>query len=271
MKKLKHPIRSISEPFGKAGLIVGIVALVFAMIGGAYAATGGSATRASSSARGRGSRGPKGARGPVGPQGAEGSKGSKGDPGAPGKDGANGADGKSVEVGAVASGCPAGGVTVQVAGEPATKREICNGEDGETSFTETLPAGKSETGAWAGTVHEEGPVPISFSIPLAVPISDTDVRVVGEGESPPAECENPAHPGTASDENPEAKPGFLCVFVSYAPTSEVSGIEPTGFDAVVAHDGTGTTGAFVILERLSTPGEPFGKARGTWAVTAPTS
>jgi len=63
--KLKHPIRSISEPFGKAGLIVATVALVMAMLGGAYAATNGAATRANSSARGsRGPRGPRGARGP---------------------------------------------------------------------------------------------------------------------------------------------------------------------------------------------------------------
>jgi hypothetical protein len=195
MKKLKHPIRSIREPFGTAGLIVATIALVMAMLGGAYAANGGSASRASSSGR-RGTRGPKGARGPV---------------------------------------------------------------------------GKTETGAWAGTVYEVGSVPISFNIPLAVPISEADVRVIGVGETTPAECENPAHPGTANVENPEAKPGFFCVYVDNAPTGEVIGIEPTGFDAAVAHDGTGTTGAFVILERLSTPGEPHGKARGTWAVTAPTS
>ena len=31
--------RRLKEPFGKAGLIVAVVALVFAMLGGAYAAT----------------------------------------------------------------------------------------------------------------------------------------------------------------------------------------------------------------------------------------
>jgi hypothetical protein len=160
-------------------------------------------------------------------------------------------------------------VSVQVAGDTSTRKEICNGEDGETGFTETLPSGKTETGAWAGTVYELGPVPISFDIPLAAPISEADTNVIPEGGAPPAECENSGHPGAASVENPEAKPGFLCVYVEAAPTSEVIGIQPPGFDAGVAHDGTGTTGAFVILERLSTPGELHGKARGTWAVTAP--
>jgi hypothetical protein len=266
MKKLKHPIRSISEPFGKAGLIVGIVALVFAMLGGAYAATGGSATRANSSANGRrGSRGPKGARGPVGPQGAEGPKGPKGDSGAPGKDGANGVDGKSVEVGAVASGCPAGGVSVQVAGDPSTKKEICNGEDGETGFTETLPPGKTETGSWAGAVYEVGPVAISFNIPLAAPIDESHTKVIPEGGTPPAECENPGHAGTASVENPEAKPGFLCIYVEITPESAVKEIEAPGTDI----EGAGTTGTFVILETTSTFGEEHAKGRGTWAVTAP--
>jgi len=38
MQRLRHPVRAIREPFGKAGLIVAIFALVMAMVGGAYAA-----------------------------------------------------------------------------------------------------------------------------------------------------------------------------------------------------------------------------------------
>ena len=38
MKRLKHHVRGIREPFGKAGTVIGIVALVFAMVGGAFAA-----------------------------------------------------------------------------------------------------------------------------------------------------------------------------------------------------------------------------------------
>jgi hypothetical protein len=35
MKRLRHPIHSITEPFGKAGLTVAICALVLGLIGGA--------------------------------------------------------------------------------------------------------------------------------------------------------------------------------------------------------------------------------------------
>ena len=38
VKKSKNPIRAIREPFGKAGLTVAVLAVVLAMVGGAYAA-----------------------------------------------------------------------------------------------------------------------------------------------------------------------------------------------------------------------------------------
>ena len=40
MKRLRHPIRAIREPFGTAGLIVACVALVLALTGAAFAAAG---------------------------------------------------------------------------------------------------------------------------------------------------------------------------------------------------------------------------------------
>ena len=70
MKRLRHPIRAIREPFGKAGLIVGIVALVFAMLGGAYAATNNGGGKATASAKGKpGPAGKPGKTGPAGPAG----------------------------------------------------------------------------------------------------------------------------------------------------------------------------------------------------------
>jgi hypothetical protein len=270
MKKSKHAFHAIREPFGKAGLTVAILALVLAMVGGAYAAgalSGRQKKEVEKIAKKVG-----GKSGPIRVGGGHSTPGSRGAPGAPGangKDGSNGADGKSVEVGGNASGCPHGGVTVQVAGVPSTRKEICNGEDGETGFTETLPSGKTETGTWAGTVHEIGSVSISFEIPLAADISEADTKVIPLGGTPPAECENPGHAGAASLENPEARAGFLCVYVDNTPNSEVFAIAPTGFAAEVAHMGASTTGAFVILESTSTTGEPHGAGRGTWAVTAP--
>jgi hypothetical protein len=267
MKKLRHPIRRVSEPFGKAALIVATIALVMAMLGGAYAASNVAATRAGSSARGsRGPRGPKGARGPIGPRGPEGPKGAKGDPGAPGKDGSDGTPGKDgVDVTfspASEAACVAGGSVFKASNGETT---ICNGKEGETGFTETLPVGKTETGSWAGAVYQVGPVAISFNIPLAAPIDESHTVLIPEGGTPPAECENPGHAGAASVENPEAEPGFLCIYVDITPESAVKEIEAPGTDT----EGAGTAGTYVIVETTSTVGEEHGKGRGTWAVTAP--
>jgi hypothetical protein len=87
MNRLKHPVRGIREPFGKAGTVIGIVALVFAMVGGAFAA--GTLTakqkkevekiakKYAGKSGAAGELGPVGQRGPVGPPGL----GTKGDQG----------------------------------------------------------------------------------------------------------------------------------------------------------------------------------------------
>jgi len=112
----------LREPFGKAGLIVAIVALVAATVGGAYAANSAtdSAKRhhkkkkkkqpglnakqkkqvrsiAKTEARKVGGvTGPAGPQGPKGDKGDTGTKGDKGDTGDKGANGAPGADGKTV-------------------------------------------------------------------------------------------------------------------------------------------------------------------------------
>jgi hypothetical protein len=121
MKRLKHPLRAIREPFGKAGLTVAILALVFAMVGGAYAASGGLTGKQKKEVekiakKYAGKTGPAGSQGPAGPAGA------KGDTGTNGKDGTNGTNGKE---------------------GPEGKQ----GKDGTTGFTETLPSGETETGS----------------------------------------------------------------------------------------------------------------------------
>ncbi len=102
-------MRRITEPFGKAGLIVAVVALVAALVGGAYASTNGVGPLASSSGKQhkkkkgkakRGPRGPKGATGPAGPAGPAGptgpagAQGPKGDTGAQGPQGPEGPEGE---------------------------------------------------------------------------------------------------------------------------------------------------------------------------------
>lgn len=90
----------LREPFGKAGLIVATVALVVALVGGAYAANGGdllagaSAKHHKRSKAKRGPRGPRGKTGPAGPAGPQGAAGKDGASGINGLDGEDGSDGK---------------------------------------------------------------------------------------------------------------------------------------------------------------------------------
>jgi hypothetical protein len=79
MNRFRHPIRAIREPFGKAGLTVAILALVLAMVGGAYASgalTGKQKREVKKIAkRYAGKAGPQGIEGKRGPTGPEGPQG----------------------------------------------------------------------------------------------------------------------------------------------------------------------------------------------------
>ncbi len=187
--------------FGIPG-VISVIALVFAMFGGAYAASnssGGGKATASAKAK-KGPRGPKGATGPAGPQGPAGPAGAKGDAGA---NGSNGTNGTSATTAAYSGAeCENGGVEVKSA-SPTTY--VCNGEDGETGFTETLPTGKSEKGTWGYGFLAEGAgglATISFGIPLAAPV---EAHFLGKFGGGTAEC-----PGTS--EEPAAAAGNLCIW-----------------------------------------------------------
>jgi Collagen triple helix repeat (20 copies) len=126
---------------------IALVALVFALTGGAFAATGGGrashATLTASAAKSKGARGPRGPAGPAGKEGKEGkpgATGATGKEGAPGKEGpagptgaastAPGPAGESVLVSALGEkehGCVEGGSLFTVGGKEAT---ACNGENG---------------------------------------------------------------------------------------------------------------------------------------------
>jgi hypothetical protein len=190
------------------GTAIAFVALVFALTGGAFAATGGGGSHAlltasvakkkKSKAPARGPAGPKGATGaagpvgpagPTGPAGSAGAAGAKGETGAAGaagkegpegKAGANGKAGKSVAVTAESPGvnCAAGGASVEVEGT-SVKQYVCNGKEGvqgkEGNIKATLAPGETETGAWGfseATNVRDGVVPISFTIPLAKELND---------------------------------------------------------------------------------------------------
>lgn len=248
-------IKSISRRFN-ASTLIAVIALVFAMTGGAYAAkkylitsTGQISPKVLKTLKGakggngaNGAQGPAGAagpQGPAGPAGPGGAAGAKGETGAPGKDGKDGAKGNE------GSPWTAGG---------------------------TLPSGKTETGSWAISQEGEGNAftSISFPIPLAEALEGAEPgeegnhvfwdRVWEEGgleEEFVEKC-----PG--STETPLATRGNLCVYTSVA-----NGLVPLGVFEPFAPGvkGSGTTGA--LLRLLPPEGGGSGAAAGDWAVTAP--
>jgi len=218
--------------FGIPG-VISVIALVFAMFGGAYAASnssGGGKATASAKAK-KGPRGPKGATGPAGPvgpagpaglagpagpKGDTGAKGEKGDPGTDGTDGVDGEPGKSVKATAIAEGeetaCEGqGGVEYEV-DESAEPTEICNGKPGEPWALGGLPKGATETGVWTFDASEASAaggrvfVPISFPVPLRQKITD-EANIHFVETTPDATC-----PGTVTE--PKAPEGMLCIYVN---------------------------------------------------------
>ena len=236
------------------------LALVFAMTGGAYAASkyvitstkqirpsvlkqlqgkAGSngapgAAGASGSQGPAGPAGPTGPTGPTGPQGTAGTAGTPGTPGTPGKEG---------------SPWTAGG---------------------------TLPAGKTLEGAWSVSGYGAGPGQTSVgSVSYALPLATAPaVHYIRPGETDPAGCNGNA-------EKPEAERGNLCVFAAEEENSfqeqTVGSLHyyfptlcqwETGACNVHSPNGEGeaSTRGFGIDARTEAEGTL--RIVGTWAVTA---
>lgn len=218
--------------------VTSLLALVFAMSGGAYAITsirGSSGVVHGCYQKKKGSlrvvpagkrcakseraivwnrTGPQGSRGLIGQQGPKGDPGQQGPPGNPGGTG------------------PAG------------------------PFPTTLPAGKTLTGAYtvefqATAVNQFAGGAESFQFPLA---SRPKVNFVAAGSSPPAQC-----PGTVSA--PAAASGNLCVYEGQ--DFDGGTLTIAGPDNVLS-DTAGTTG--FRFEIASTAAGTV-IDRGTWAVT----
>jgi hypothetical protein len=257
-------LHRIRDRFGTAGLAVAVIALVAALAGGAYAASGGLTGKqkkevkkiARTEAKKFQGTGPQGPKGDTGAQGAKGDAGAKGENGSAGSPGANG---KSVEVGATgpSGACgELGGAKVQVTGEPATAQEVCNGE---TGFTSTLPSEQTETGTWwfqgngKGLNASEQASAISFPIPLAA----ADAAGMEAYFAPNTEC-----PGTVN--KPEAEPGALCIYKG-ASNTNATGIYQPDFTTAVEDGGLGISGVLLYFEGASTEAA----SGGTFAVTAP--
>jgi Collagen triple helix repeat (20 copies) len=252
--------------FGIPG-VISVIALVFAMFGGAYAASnddgGGKAT-----ASAKGKPGPRGPRGKTGPAGPAGPAGAKGDTGAAGANGSNGSAGKNGVDGVSASatsfggaqhGCTEGGIEVKSASPTAF---VCNGSPWTAGGI--LPGGATETGAWGGTTAAASDqFPISFNIPLAAGLNSEHVVVTaaeynGEDE---AGAEHEKCPGSVV--NPRAKSGFLCIYVQGLNQGSVEGVKNPG--GALISDGAGKMGALVFASGEG--GEAEKRIVGTWAVT----
>jgi Collagen triple helix repeat (20 copies) len=259
--------------FGIPG-VISVIALVFAMLGGAYAANNSGGGKATASAKAkRGPKGPKGATGPTGPQGPAGPQGAPGAKGDPGANGAAGAVGPT-------------GPTGPTGAKGATGATGPTGATGFSGFTETLPSGKTETGTWTVSFPEvkgffEFQVPISFPIPLeqagttAFIFNQAEVEAKKFGKEAGVACTvgSPGCVDTGCRWEIENAPtpasntkGTLCVFTEAENMTESAVHFRTPGDEF--SEAFGPSGTYLYyVDNGGTPAVQT--ARGVWAVTAP--
>ncbi len=253
------------------------VALIFAMTGGAFAASsggGGTGAKVSDSttretpvataakSKPKAKAGPRGPAGPAGKTGATGPAGAQGAQGAAGAQGPAGAKGETGPAGAQGPVGPAGAAGA-------------TGAEGKTGYAETLPSGKTLTGQYAASSYSKGA--LAGAAETAVTFSS---RVENEGGEGPLVSyvkrgETPLPTGcTGSFEQPGAAPDHLCIFETTAinvtlllegyplicnfaiqgPCPEnraITHVSPTGFGLNAVAEAEGVV-----------------SIQGTWAVTA---
>jgi hypothetical protein len=266
------------DRFGAAGVVIAVIALVMAMVTGAYAAGGGLNGKqkkevkkiAKTEAKKYANSNP----------GTPGTPGKDGTNGTNGKDGTNGANGKSVEISATAAGCAEGGASVQVEGEPSTVQEVCNGLEGEkgeegSPWTAggTLPSKSTETGIWGTkltSAAEKIVMSLSFPIPLPASLDAEHVHYINQAGKEVLESgeEKTSTVCLGSPSAPTATAGNLCIYAGTEFNAEViknsSIANPAENLLTGPPPGAATSGAMLSVD-LKT----FGIATGTFAVTAP--
>lgn len=237
--------------------VVATLALVFAMSGGAYAAskfliTSTKQIKPSVLKQLQGKAGPAGSVGAAGAVGPAGPTGPTGPKGADGTSGAPGTNGTSVTSSTEPKGanCKEGGSKF-VAANGTTY--ACNGENGSPwTAGGTLPPGATETGVWSLTGGGDGEtyLPISFTIRLAATLSESQVHYVPEKGG--GVCKGTAAEPTAPSEN-------LCVYQRSLSNATAGGI--WNFSGLVG--GASVSGAYVFFEGVTSSSSGL----GTWAVT----
>ncbi len=279
--------------------ILALAALVFAITGGAYAASGGSGNGGDGHATAsiakskkktpagkpgpRGPAGPAGATGPAGPAGATGpagaagAKGENGAAGSNGTNGTNGTNGEGVKAERDTTDCKEGGTKFTVSGK---SEHVCNGEKGAIHPGDTLPSKATETGTWAMASLESeedfGLVAISFAVPLENELTGFEEPTPGDEirgharyinnkneEAIEGTTNHPYCPGSVA--KPEAEPGFLCVYGGEETTTLSSSTFITSPVKGAAEESVGRSGAIMKVKALGINS----KASGSWAVTAP--
>lgn len=264
-------LQRLRTSFGIPG-VISVIALVFAMVGGAVAANdlaSSNGGKASASAKAKkGPRGPKGPAGPAGPTGPAGPAGPKGDVGAPGLAGAPGAS--------VTSSPESKGVNCKEGGSKfsagASTTFACNGEKGakgeegepgppgpscNLSGECLLPAGATETGTWsASTPAPEEAFALWTSISYPLRLAETSeatphfVTFAEEGLVP--EC-----PGNSIE--PKALAGNVCLYEGTQNNVAVPFLQPVD-------PRSGLSVRFVVLDN-----EEPANTSGSWALTAPSA
>jgi hypothetical protein len=244
VKRLRHPVRAIREPFGTAGLIVAFIALIAALGGTALAAKGALTGKqkkevekiAKKLAGKPGATGPAGAAGAAGPKGAAGPQGSQGSQGEPGSEGP---PGPLVEA-LPSSKTLKGSWGVMAAGSPENEHHSM------LSISFQFPVSPAPTAYYLGSL------PLKFSPSEPVAVSTEEEREQN--------C-----PGTATE--PAAAPGALCIY----PLASV-GTNLAGGDAPIFEEISHPTelGIEIPVQEYDESSNCNGcYATGTWAVTAP--
>lgn len=260
---------------------IALLALIFAITGVSFAATGGgngagnknnNSSLVASASKSKGAKGPRGARGPTGPAGKNGTNGLNGTPGAQGPAGSTGPTGPEGKQGKE--------------GKEGKGKLGPEGEQGEQGAEGSpwpgggiLAKGATETGAWSVTVQpseEEERMYVSFSFPVRLGealaaghgLYVTLEQQKGEnGAKAPEQCK-----GTAAA--PTAAEGYFCIYEG-AFTGKATRVpelqnifrtEGVGNEA----EGVGVSGSIAYVPYPEGEIESHPRALyGSWAVTAP--